>query len=237
MAKLQVILNGKMVEEFRLTRGRVSIGRRRNSDIMLDSPVVSGDHALIERIGSVVYLEDRESTNGTRRNGKKVKREPLHYGDEIGIGRYTLRYVNDDAPAQPGFEKTLMMTEIRMGGNHVDTRPVVEDPHVVKAIEAKKAAQTPLGVLSFMSGSNAGRELVLNKAVTTLGKAGLEVAVVARQAKGYFISSMEGTPGPRLNGQVISSCPQALKAGDKVDLLGVTMVFSLQNAKSTKTGS
>ena len=52
MAKLQITLDGELLDEYRLTRGRVTIGRRRNCDIVLDSPVVSGDHALIERIGT-----------------------------------------------------------------------------------------------------------------------------------------------------------------------------------------
>src|SRR5476649_1712754 len=126
MAKLQVMLDGTVVEEIRLTRGRVTIGRRRNSDILLDSPAVSGDHALIERIGRDVYLEDRDSTNGTKLNGKPVRRHKLRYGDKFSIARYTLHYCDDDAPAQPGFEHTLMMKEVRSGGGQVDTRPVVE---------------------------------------------------------------------------------------------------------------
>ena len=236
MAKLQVILNDKMIEEFRLTRGRISIGRRRNSDVMLDSPVVSGDHAIVERIGSVVYLEDRDSTNGTRRNGKKVKREPLRYGDEIGIGRYILRYVDDDAPAQPGFEKTLMMTEVRMGGNHVDTRPVLADPSSTQKLIAKKGAQSPLGVFSVLNGPNAGRELVLNKELTTLGKPGVQVAVVVRQTSGYLLGKKPDIDGPKLNGQPVAAQPTQLKVGDKVELLGVTMIFALQGQQNSALG-
>lgn len=232
MAKLQIILNGAMVEELRLTRGRVTIGRRRYSDVLLDSPVISGDHALIERIGRDVYLEDRESTNGTKLNGKKIRREMLGFGDEIGIGRYILRYCDDNTPAQPGFEKTLMMTEVRSGGNRIDTRPVLEDLRV-----AKVSAPPQMGVLKILSGPNTGRELALSKNVTTLGKPGVQVAVVARRSQGYFLSQVEGTQGPRVNGTEIGAKPHSLTAGDKIELMGVSMAFALQEIAEKRAGA
>lgn len=235
MAKLQVILDGVMVEEFRLTRGRVTIGRRRQSDLRLESPVVSGDHALIERIGQHVYLEDRDSTNGTKLNGKKLtgsalRRQILNFGDEIGIGRYCLRYCDDNEPAQPSFEKTLMRVEHRSGGSSVDTRPVVEDT----LVDLSKLAALPQGVLRVLTGSNAGRELKLEKKLTTLGKPGVQVAVVARRPQGYFLSQVEGSAGPRVNGAEVDSRPHMLKPGDQIELMGVRMVFEMYKSVAKK---
>ncbi|MDR3411167.1 MAG: FHA domain-containing protein [Formivibrio sp.] len=230
MAKLQVILDGSVVDEFRLTRGRITIGRRKNSDIFLDSPVVSGDHALIERIGRDVYLEDRDSTNGTKLNGKPVRRQKLRFGDEIRIARYTLHYCDDDAPAQPGFEHTLMMKEVRSGGGRVDTRPVVDAP---TAVRNPPPVLGPLGVLSVLTGGNAGREITLIKSVTTLGKAGMQVAVVTRKQEGYFLSLVEGTQSPRVNGQEVGTQPRALQVGDQIEFMGVHMMFRHQLVTSS----
>ncbi len=232
MAKLQVILDGSVVDEFRLTRGRVTIGRRRYCDILLDSPAVSGDHALIERIGRDVYLEDRDSTNGTKLNGRPVRRQVLRFGDEIGVAPYILRYCDDDAPAQPGFEHTLMMTEVRSGGGRVDTRPVMNAP----AAGAPRRPSVPgaLGVLRILSGPNAGREMVLVKNMTTLGKAGMQVAVVTRRPEGYFLSHVEGAQSPCVNGQEIGARSHALREGDQIELMGVCMAFGLQAAPAGK---
>ncbi len=224
MAKLQLILDGHVVDEFRLARGRVSIGRRRNSDILLDSPAVSGDHALIERIGRDVYLEDRDSTNGTQLNGKPVRRQMLRFGDKIGVARYTLHYCDDDAPAQPGFEHTLMMTEVRPGGGQVDTRPVINAATVARS----SSVLGPLGILRVLSGPNTGREMTLVKNLTTLGKTGLAVAVVTRRADGYFLRHVEGVQSPRVNGQEIGARSRALQVGDQIEFLGMRMTFDHQ---------
>ena len=230
MAKLLVILNGAMVQEVRLTRGRITVGRRRNCDIVLDNPAVSGDHALVERIGRDVYLEDRDSTNGTYLNGKRVRRQMLRFGDEIRVARYTLRYCDDDAPAQPGFEHTLMMTETAFGGGCVDTRPAVEDK---SAPPTRPAVAELSGVLRILSGPQVGRDVVLSKPVTTLGKSGVQVAIITRRAEGFFLSHQEGARSPRVNGREIGAGTHALAHGDHVDFMGVHMIFALDSfAKS-----
>lgn len=228
MAKVQVSKDGALIGEHRLTRGRITVGRRRHSEIRLESPEVSGDHALIERLGKLVYLEDRDSTNGTRLNGKVIKRKALQFGDEIAIGAYLLRYVDDKEPSQPSFEKTLMKVEHRMGGNSVDTRPTGETTLTdLNALHAH-------GVLRLVSGPNAGRELKLEKQVTTLGKPGVQVAVVARREHSYFLSRVEGTAGPQLNGGAVDDKPHPLRAGDRVELMGVTMIFEMHRQAEPK---
>lgn len=222
MAKLQITLDGELLDEYRLTRGRVTIGRRRNCDIVLDSPVVSGDHALIERIGTDVYLEDRESTNGTRLNGKPARRHKLRIGDEIAIGRYRLRYCDDAASVQPSFEHTLMMTEVRSGGGQVDTRPPLADPQ-----PAARRIHPAAGVLRILTGAQAGHELTLAKNITTLGKPGLQVASISRRPQGYYLSHIEGAQRPRINDVEIGAAPHKLKDGDRIEFLGASMRFSL----------
>lgn len=231
MAKLQVILDGNVIQEFHLNRGRITIGRRKHSHIHLDNPAVSGDHAVIERIGRDVYLEDRDSTNGTRLNGKRViKRQKLHFGDEIAVARYRLRYCDDDAPAQPGFERTLMMTEVRPGGGLVDTRPLLAEKI---AAEAGQPAVPVTGLLRVLSGPNAGRELWLKKPVTTLGKTGQEVAIITQTPEGYALRHAEGVRSPRVNGLEIGNRVHILMAGDLVEFIGVHMAFALESAGTT----
>lgn len=234
MAKLQVILDGRIIDEFRLTRGRISIGRRRHCDIMLDNPAVSGDHALVERIGRDMYLEDRDSTNGTRLNGKSVRRQLLRLGDEIGIATYILRYVSDEAPSQDGFEKTLMVTENNPGGGKVDTRALqarVKAP--ARGAHSGASVLCPLGVLRIMSGPGSGKELVLAKNLTTLGKVGVQVAVVTRRPQGYYLAHVEGENTLKVNGREMGAGPQSLTEGDLIEFMGVRMAFA---RKSGETG-
>jgi pSer/pThr/pTyr-binding forkhead associated (FHA) protein len=86
----------------------------------------------------------------------------------------------------------------------------------------------PLGAIQILSGGNAGKELELAKPLTTLGKPGVQVAVLTRRPQGYFITHVEGANAPTVNGQVIGSAPHALKDHDVIELANVKMEFFLK---------
>ena len=86
----------------------------------------------------------------------------------------------------------------------------------------------PLGAIQILSGGNAGKELELAKPLTTLGKPGVQVAVLTRRPQGYFITHVEGANPPQVNGQAIGTAPHALKDHDVVELAGVKMEFFLK---------
>ena len=86
----------------------------------------------------------------------------------------------------------------------------------------------PLGAIQLLSGANAGKELELTKPLTTLGKPGVQVAVLTRRPQGYFITHVEGANRPMVNGQQIGPAPHALKDHDVIELAGVKMEFFLK---------
>ena len=66
---------------------RVTIGRTEENDIVLDHPLVSRYHALIEKMGTRFRLKDLNSTNGVFVNGVRIQNESwLTDGDTITIG-------------------------------------------------------------------------------------------------------------------------------------------------------
>jgi len=85
-----------------------------------------------------------------------------------------------------------------------------------------------LGAIQILSGGNAGKELELAKPLTTLGKPGVQVAVLTRRPQGYFITHVEGPNPPTVNGQAIGTAPHALKDHDLIELAGVKMEFFLK---------
>jgi pSer/pThr/pTyr-binding forkhead associated (FHA) protein len=95
------------------------------------------------------------------------------------------------------------------------------------AAAAAKPSQ-PLGAIQLLSGGNAGKELELSKPLTTLGKPGVQVAVLTRRPQGYFITHVEGEKRPTVNGQEIGAAPHSLKDHDVIELAGVKMEFFLK---------
>jgi pSer/pThr/pTyr-binding forkhead associated (FHA) protein len=86
----------------------------------------------------------------------------------------------------------------------------------------------PLAKLQVLSGAFAGRELELTKALTTLGRPGVQVAAITRRAEGYYIVHVEsGEEGdfPLVNGQPIGAQARKLTDNDVVQLAGVKMGF------------
>lgn len=86
----------------------------------------------------------------------------------------------------------------------------------------------PLAKLQVLSGAFAGRELELTKALTTLGRPGVQVAAITRRAEGYYIVHVEsGKEGdfPLVNGQPIGAQARKLNDNDVVQLAGVKMGF------------
>ena len=90
--------------------------------------------------------------------------------------------------------------------------------------------QSPLGggtagaaVMRVLSGSGAGRELSLQKVVTTIGKPGLAVAAVTRRLHGYVVAPIDGET--QLNGEPLGSEAVALQDGDVLELGGTQMQF------------
>ncbi len=77
--------------------------------------------------------------------------------------------------------------------------------------------------LIVLNGPTAGREVVLAKVLTTIGRPDVQVAVVARRGASLFLSHVEGEKFPLLNGQMVSGGAQKLSDGDVIDLSGIQM--------------
>ena len=96
MPKMIVSMDGVLMKEVQLTQDKTTVGRRPYNDIVIDNLAVSGEHAVLHRVGPDVFLEDLNSTNGTHVNGQVIKRQLLRSGDDIGIGKCKIQFVGGE---------------------------------------------------------------------------------------------------------------------------------------------
>jgi pSer/pThr/pTyr-binding forkhead associated (FHA) protein len=221
-------LDGTVLAEYNMNKERYTIGRLPDNDIRIDNPAVSGHHSLIINILNDSFLEDLNSTNGTYVNGKLIKKHALQHGDVITAGHHQLRFVEDDEAQQDEFEKTMVIQP--------SARPV-ERVRAAVSEAGTTASRRTLGngaptikkaKLQVLSGAFAGRELELTKALTTLGRPGVQVAAITRRAEGYFIVHVdsEGDDNfPLVNGAKIGAQARKLSDNDVIQLAGVKMGF------------
>ena len=82
-----------MVHE--LTAEETLIGRNPTTDVTLLDENISREHALIvfDAESGSYTLEDLQSTNGTKVNGKGIRSAELVDGDEIQVGQTRFRFV------------------------------------------------------------------------------------------------------------------------------------------------
>jgi pSer/pThr/pTyr-binding forkhead associated (FHA) protein len=228
MAKLILSMDGLVLKEISLNKERMTIGRKASNDVQIDNLAISGEHAAVVTILNDSFLEDLNSTNGTLVNGQPAKKYFLKNGDLIELGKYKLKYVAEQVQhvESTDFEKTMVM---RPAG----VRPAPEMSE--RAFGAAAAAPVPpvsagpVGVIQLLNGANAGRELELTKTLTTLGKPGVQVAVIAKRPHGYFITHVEGAQFPVINGQAIDAQANQLKDHDVIEIAGIKMEFFLKS--------
>ena len=241
-AKLMLGMDGAHIKDYPLSKERMTIGRKASNDIVIDNLAISGEHAAIITILHDSFLEDLDSTNGLSVNGVPTKKHFLQNNDVIEIGKHTLKYVNDQMSqtSAADFEKTMVLREpVKTAVSPVEiTEPaagftqtqIIPNTPVSPAAERTgklehASAAVRLAVVQILTGPNAGKELELVKNLTTLGKPGLQVAVLARRPHGFFITHVEGATFPLVNGQPLSEQPRQLNDHDLIDLAGVKMEF------------
>lgn len=256
-AKLILSIDGAIIKEYPLNKERMTIGRKAHNDIVIDNLAVSGEHAAIVTILHDSFLEDLDSTNGLEVNGMPTKKHFLRNNDLIEIGKYKLKYINDQVTqtSSADFERTMVLRapvhqaapsagkpaektgfmktqtnsnkpadeEVIEKTGKFDVRLPASPPAVSKPVP--QADDSQAAVVQILTGPNAGKELELVKNLTTLGKPGLQVAVLTRRPHGFFITHVEGVSFPLVNGQALTNQAHRLNDHDVIELAGIKMEF------------
>jgi pSer/pThr/pTyr-binding forkhead associated (FHA) protein len=236
MARLVLSLDGAVMAEYNMNKERYTIGRLPDNDIRIDNAAVSGHHSLIINILNDSFLEDLNSTNGTYVNGKLIKKHALQHGDVITVGHHQLRFVEDDEQ-QDEFEKTMViqpsarpMEKMRAATAAADAALAAPSTSATGRSRALSDAAAALkkAKLQVLSGAFAGREVELSKALTTLGRPGVQVAAITRRNEAYYIVHVDSgkeNDFPLLNGTPIGAQATRLNDNDVIQLAGVKMGF------------
>lgn len=205
MPQLVATVGGVEVKHVYLAKDRTTLGRRGDNDIVLDNAAVSGRHCLFELKGLAdVFVEDVGSTNGTFVNNKRIARQKLEDGDTVAVASFRIKYLA--ASEDSGFGATSVLQQ---GPN----------PPVLPKVQAS---------FRVLSGSSAGLQVPVVKAVSTFGKPGVAVIAVSHRRTGFFAAALVGEQVPQLNGKPLGPDPILLADQDVIDLAGTRMQFMLQ---------
>ena len=230
-AVIVTILNDSFLEDLGSTNGTLVNGNQVKKHFLQNNDIVElGKYKLkyVAEAGqqAAAAAADFEKTMVLRPSAMKAAAEQARAMAAAG--------------AQPAAAAAARAAAVQATGSAAVAAGTAEKPAPAPAAAAVAAAAPaavapaapkpgqPLGAIQILSGGNAGKELELAKPLTTLGKPGVQVAVLTRRPQGYFITHVEGAHQPTVNGKAIGAAPHSLKDHDVIELAGVKMEFFLK---------
>lgn len=215
MATIILAKDGIDLQVFPLLKTRTTIGRRTYNDIVIDAPGISGEHAILVTSLDGMYFEDLDSTNGSRLNGQPVKRHFLQDGDAIELATHTIRYCVDEE----GLSTASPTVPVQLASDALGELRQTTIP------SQQPTAGNAAAVIRILKGVGAGKDIPLIKTMTTVGRPGMQVAVLTKTPQGISLTHVEGQIPALVNGTPIGTATRMLANGDLIEMSGAEMVF------------
>lgn len=216
-ALLKIHKGSEPVWEYSVNTEVVTIGRATNSDVVINDPLVSRQHAQINRQGDRYQITDLGSTDGTRVNNILLKPkipQLLANGDTISIGNSELRLA-DEAPTAVKVQKPL------------DEQPTVVAKHLL-ADQTVFVSQLDLrGRQSLTIGRDSQNDTAINHPSVSRFHARLE-----RQSGSVIIKDLNSTNGTYVNGRAVKE-ERVLKVNDNIRIGPCRFVFNFDETFAT----
>jgi pSer/pThr/pTyr-binding forkhead associated (FHA) protein len=222
-ATLLVKIQGQGSRIVELEHATYTIGRKKDNDLAIEDPMVSGQHARIVKMQAVFFLEDLKSTNGTSINGRSIDRCQLKDADVIAIGSHRMIFQDNLAVKQAAPTPAVDMdqTMVLRGSERQPEQPTV----IAKIlVTAGKTDRTEYQLTNHTNAIGSQEEATIR---LTGWFAPKSAALIARRGQTYSISCSHGAKILSVNGQEVTG-QQELKDGDQIDVAGVTLSFYLQ---------
>lgn len=240
MPKLILRLGDKVIKEFLLGRGAMTIGRKDDNDIQIESKEVSGLHAKLFNYGGNFFIKDMQSLNGTYVNSKRITKHHLKKGDFITICQYTLDFSHDSEVSEEVQNKQPEAESI------VSEEPEIEKVHGEAEIQesVKEEAHGDSEITAGLKILSSKKQTVytLKKQITTIG-VGKDVDIKLKRSiyDPLFVSKIFAIINKKVNGYLITPSimksvkindnflekPHLLQDGDIIEYSGAKLQFYL----------
>jgi pSer/pThr/pTyr-binding forkhead associated (FHA) protein len=217
-AVVTTLLNDSVLEDLNSTNGTLVNGQPVTKHLLQDNDVIEvGKHKLkfvVEAPAAAAAYNNLEKT-------MVIRRPPA--------GGAPAAPAPAPAPAVAPAPKHLPDLE----PNTVGLKPAApkESPMAKtqavppSAPAAASAVATRAAAVQVLSGNAVGKVVDLTKPLTSIGKAGVQVAVLTRRPNGFFITHVEGATFPLVNGAPIGKQAQLLNENDTIEIAGIKMTF------------
>ena len=195
------LVNGSPIaKHFLRDRDEIDVGRHKlvycvDDDAVLAPEVVAG----IARVAARDF-GDRVETAKPPARSKRAASSPRPKRDTAAP---------KDAAADAAHIKTLSSVK-------QEPPPDIKKPEVVA---------DPVASIKLLSGPGAGRAIPITKEKTTIGRAGVQVALISQSGSAFQLQPLEGNDAPRVNGAPAAAAGMELHGGDVLEIAGRKLEF------------
>ncbi|MGI9260119.1 MAG: FHA domain-containing protein [Gammaproteobacteria bacterium] len=222
------ILNDSFLEDLNSTNGTYVNGKLIKKHALQHGDVITAGHHQLRYVddqGEVAVEDEFEKTMVIEPSGQMEEQiaKAAEAIEKVAapVAASATASAASDGPAMASPEPA------REESGPASTEAAAPSPATI-APDGQGATVLPRAKLQVLSGTFAGRELELKKALTTLGSPAVQVAAITRRAEGFYIVHVEsGEPDkfPLVNGQNIGAQARKLEDNDVIELAGVKMGF------------
>jgi pSer/pThr/pTyr-binding forkhead associated (FHA) protein len=230
-AAIVTILHDSFLEDLDSTNGLEVNGTPTKKHFLQNNDVIGIGKYKLKYISDLVTQTssaDFEKTMVMRSSVKQASHGESKPAETPGL----VNELSSSKPAQTEvveqtgkFEALKPATPAAPGQAAALVTPSVVAKSAPQAAAPQAAAPQRVAVVQVLTGPNAGKELELVKNLTTLGKPGLQVAVLTKRPQGFFITHVEGESFPLVNGRALTNQAHQLNDHDVIELAGVKMEF------------
>jgi len=231
------------IGEYMLQKGlSLTIGRRKNNDVVIENLAVSGHHAKIDSVNDEFVLIDLQSKNGSFVNEKRINTHWLKNGDNINIGKHSLVFNYTDDEQIPDDDSDKIEKTMIMDTSQYRSMVKKSEPDAARHLLGNDYIRCLAGFM-FLTGGRG--KINLSKRVTRIGKhpesdivikglwVGQTAVTISKRPDGFYLSYVSGMSKPKINDKRIKQ-PRILNDLDVVDIGPAKLQFYDLNQSKTR---
>ena len=218
-AAVVTILDDSFLEDLGSTNGTLVNGNAIVKHFLRDRDEIDvGRHKFVYCADDNEAINSRYVARGMRAVagdlGDQVQTaKPITHSRRAGDGARSQKSVGpakSPAPAKPRVVKSMT----------TPMRSTLTDPPL-----AVPVPPGPKPSVKVLAGPQAGREIPLTKGETSIGRAGVQVALISQSGAVFRLKSIEGDRAPLVNGQPVTGAGVDLSLGDVIEIAGSKLEF------------
>ena len=217
-AAVVTILADSFLEDLGSTNGTLVNGNPIVKHFLRDRDEIDvGQHKL-------VYYADESEVAGSQYVARGMRAAAGDLGEQVqvakparskrtgGAGR-SPRSAGSGTDALPGKPRVAKSTAAVEPSNVADVPPAVPIPQPLKPS------------VKILAGPQAGRDIPLTKEQTSIGRAGVQVALISQAGDTFRLKPIEGDRAPLVNGQPAEGVGVDLSSSDVIEIAGSKLQF------------